>query len=46
MKCCICGKLIKGWGNNAEPVAPGKCCDECNAVVVIPSRLFRSRLER
>lgn len=25
-------------GNNAEPVADGKCCDNCNATVVIPQR--------
>ena len=34
MKCVICGKEIKGFGNNAEPLAHGKCCDECNERVV------------
>lgn len=38
-KCCICGKPIEGYGNNAEPVKKGKCCDECNISVVIPARL-------
>lgn len=33
-KCCICGKEIKGYGNNAEPLAKGICCDECNVKVV------------
>lgn len=44
MKCCICRREIpaKGdWtgGNNAEPVANGRCCDECNDNFVIPARL-------
>lgn len=44
LKCCICGKGIapkSGWtqGNNAEPVASGRCCDDCNATAVIPARL-------
>lgn len=40
MKCSICGKEIKGYSNNAFPVGSGHCCDECNAKVVIPYRLF------
>lgn len=46
LKCCICGKDIiphpgHGWrhGHNAEPVKDGRCCDDCNATVVIPARL-------
>lgn len=39
MKCCICGKKIIGYGNNAEPVKKGTCCDECNMTVVIPARI-------
>ena len=38
-KCCICGKPIEGYGNNAEPVKNGVCCDGCNISVVIPARL-------
>lgn len=38
--CCICHRKFKGWGNNAEPVCEGECCDECNSEVVIPSRLI------
>jgi len=26
-------------GNNAEPVNSGRCCDECNYVVVCPARI-------
>lgn len=37
--CCICGKEFDGYGNNAEPVKAGKCCDDCNIKEVIPARL-------
>jgi len=33
--CVFCGKLITGHGNNAEPLASGKCCDECNMKVIM-----------
>ena len=39
MKCCICNKEIMGYGNNAEPVKSGQCCNECNMNIVIPNRL-------
>lgn len=39
MKCCLCGKKIKGYGNNASPLNNGECCDECNTIKVIPKRL-------
>lgn len=29
-KCCICGKEFIGYGNNAEPIKKGVCCDLCN----------------
>ena len=34
-KCCICGKKIKGYGNNAYPLKEGTCCDECNYLVIL-----------
>ena len=37
--CCICNKPFTGYGNNAEPVKSGICCDSCNLDVVIPTRL-------
>ena len=37
--CCICKKPFDGYGNNAEPVCAGSCCDECNMKEVIPARL-------
>ncbi len=45
-KCVICNDEIgvdpiSGWagGHNAEPVAEGRCCDQCNSLDVIPARL-------
>lgn len=38
-KYSICGKEYEGCGNNAQPVNNGRCCDECNAKVVIPTRM-------
>ena len=38
-RCCICQRPYKGYGNSAEPVAAGRCCDLCNMSVVIPARL-------
>ena len=37
--CSICGKEFEGFGNNAEPVNDGTCCDKCKRDVVIPRRL-------
>ena len=37
--CCICKKPFNGYGNNAEPVCSGSCCDECNMKEVIPARM-------
>ena len=43
-KCVICGAPIEGYGNNAEPVKKGKCCDKCNQEIVIPARLKNIKL--
>jgi len=41
LKCVICGNKIKNnIGNNAEPVAQGRCCDKCN-VEVVKQRLIK-----
>jgi hypothetical protein len=37
--CSICKKPYEGFGNNAQPVNSGRCCDDCNWNVVIPVRL-------
>ena len=37
--CCLCEKPCEDpFGNNAEPVKAGICCDACNIAYVIPSR--------
>lgn len=43
--CVICGKPITGYGNNAQPVKDGKCCDKCNQEVVIPARIKKMGLK-
>ena len=37
--CSICGNPYEGYGNNARPVKDGRCCDDCNAMVVTPARM-------
>ena len=29
-KCCLCKETFFGWGNNAQPIKNGKCCNNCN----------------
>ena len=41
-QCIICGGPYIGYGHNPEPIFPmsrGRCCDTCNATVVIPYRM-------
>lgn len=38
-KCCICGcECESKYGNNAQPLKEGICCDVCNMTKVIPLR--------
>ena len=44
MICSICNEEIQAkgdwvFGNNADPINDGRCCDDCNWRVVIPARL-------
>lgn len=44
MECCICRQEIPpvgDWtqGNDAWPVADGRCCNQCDMAVVVPARL-------
>ena len=32
--CNICGKEFYGYGNNAQPINNGRCCDKCNQIVL------------
>lgn len=41
--CSICGKEYVGYGNNAQPVNDGRCCDECNLKIVVPYRIYLMR---
>ena len=46
MKCCLCGKEIKDFGNNPWPLNNNdddRCCDECNSEKVIPARIANLR---
>ena len=48
MNCSICNDELIDWGNNAEPVNDGRCCDMCNQTIVIPRRMklmFESECE-
>ena len=33
-RCVLCNEVYTGYGNNAQPLADGKCCDECNLLVI------------
>jgi hypothetical protein len=44
MLCVLCHDNITGYGNNAEPVVEGKCCDSCNFSVVLQQRLRHAML--
>ena len=36
MKCSICENTIKDkYGHNAQPINNGRCCDDCNTLVII-----------
>ena len=40
INCSICNNKINDrFGNNAEPVNNGRCCNDCNSTVVIPARI-------
>ena len=41
VRCSICGKTFYGYGNNAQPINNGRCCDDCNSYYVIPERMIR-----
>ena len=43
--CSICKEDFEGYGNNAQPVNDGICCDDCNTLV-ITRRLFDMQMDR
>jgi hypothetical protein len=32
--CSICNQPYTGYGNNAYPINEGRCCDDCNTLVI------------
>lgn len=34
-RCILCKRSYEGFGNNAEPLAKGRCCDNCNIKVIL-----------
>ena len=52
MQCSICSDTIGvepvtnwAYGHNAQPINDGRCCTECNNLVVIPTRIRRMRIQ-
>jgi hypothetical protein len=43
-RCSICSEWYAGFGNNAEPVDDGRCCDDCNNSKVLPARVAQWQL--
>ena len=40
MECSICkDDIINEFGHNAEPINSGRCCDTCNLMYVVPTRI-------
>jgi len=39
--CSICNGPIVGFGNNAQPVNDGRCCDRCYSETVVPEGVRR-----
>lgn len=39
IECCLCKGNAGKYGNNAQPVKEGMCCDACNFCVVMPARI-------
>lgn len=45
-KCVLCKRegVMDEFGNNAQPIKEGMCCEYCNNTYVIPERLRRLKL--
>ena len=44
--CSICCEQYHEFGNNAEPVNDGRCCNYCDDSVVIPARIALAEMNR
>ena len=38
--CSICGQSYYGYGNNASPINEGRCCNQCNKLVIEQRLLY------
>lgn len=41
-RCCLCGCVITGWGNDPWPLntdEEAECCDACDFTKVVPARI-------
>ena len=46
-KCCLCGRMFDGWGNNPAPLRDkGVCCDDCNGGVILARMAAREALAK
>ena len=46
MNCSICkNKIYTEHGHNAQPINNGRCCDTCNLMYVVPTRM-KQQFER
>lgn len=43
-KCVLCVESFDGYGNNAYPLKEGRCCDDCNLLKVVPTRLKSEKI--
>lgn len=35
IKCCICNEpILETFSNNAKPLKSGRCCNNCNTLVI------------
>jgi hypothetical protein len=37
-QCVLCGEVLNGEGENAYPLAQGRCCTRCSREQVLPKR--------
>jgi hypothetical protein len=43
--CSICHRAFEEYGNNADPINKGRCCNRCADLYVIPARIKQMREE-
>ena len=48
-RCCLCKNWFEGYGNNPWPFGlkeTDRCCNDCDSMYVIPTRLYRITREQ